>query len=399
MRGKIGELRFIKGSGRSLGLLLLSVAVLNGCSNVPDALNPAEWYKSTVDLFSGEDQPTQTAKTAKGDQGKLATDRDKPAPGAEKSFPSLSSVPQGLGGDRRQRRYSSDALPRQGAPTEVLGSEPAPPPPPPVMSGASGASALGPKPISEPMSSGVAPKLKPPSGVTPGMAELAPPPGGSLHETYMARLSQRLPIAGGLGEAVEEAPAQDSGAFPSIASAPEPTVIISSSGVDAGKAAFPVEPVKPLVMLQRPKQLEDEALSGVTVSEDVISPSAEDLPLPSGAVKVATILFDNGSHELKNQALGVLGKVFKIYRQEGGRVRIVGHSSSRTRNMDQVKHKMVNYQFSASRADIVARELIRLGVPSDNVFVDARADADPMYYEIMPSGEAGNRRAEVYFER
>ncbi|OHC73854.1 MAG: hypothetical protein A3G18_04470 [Rhodospirillales bacterium RIFCSPLOWO2_12_FULL_58_28] len=401
MQGNMGDSRFIKGLSRSIGLFLAFVVVLNGCSDVPDAANPAEWYKSTVDLFSGDKQPTQKAEAADADQGKLAADRDKPAPGAEKPFPNLSSVPQGLGGDRQKRKYSSEALPRQGAPSEVLGSEPAAPPPPPAISDVSDASS----PKFEPAPSMVAPKLKPPSALAPGQAEQAPPSGGGLHETYMARLSQRLPIAGGLGDAAVEAPDQNDGAFPLSAPETESTVVISSSGVDAGGAAPSAEPVKPLVMLKQPKQIEDEASSGVVSSEDGAAPLSEGLPsssgaaLPTGAVKIATILFDNGSNELKNQAQSVLGKVFQIYRQEGGRVRIIGHSSSRTRNMDQVKHKMINYQLSAGRADAVARELIRLGVPADSVFVDARADADPMYYEIMPSGEAGNRRAEVYFER
>jgi hypothetical protein len=32
----------------------------------------------------------------------------------------------------------------------------------------------------------------------------------------------------------------------------------------------------------------------------------------------------------------------------------------------------------------------------DNILVAAVSDAQPMYYEIMPSGDAGNRRTEIY---
>jgi flagellar motor protein MotB len=65
--------------------------------------------------------------------------------------------------------------------------------------------------------------------------------------------------------------------------------------------------------------------------------------------------------------------------------------------MDPVKHKMVNYGVSVNRADKIANELRKMGVEPESIIVDARSDSMPLYYEIMPSGEAGNRRAEIYF--
>ncbi|MEE8279265.1 MAG: OmpA family protein [Alphaproteobacteria bacterium] len=121
--------------------------------------------------------------------------------------------------------------------------------------------------------------------------------------------------------------------------------------------------------------------------------------LPPGAVKVATILFPKGSAELDPRDRRILDDVFRLHRQRGGKMRIIGHASHRTRNLDPAKHKMVNYRISAARADSVARALIRRGVRATEISVDAKADSEPVYYEIMPSGEAGNRRAEIYFER
>ena len=34
--------------------VLLGTAALNACSTMPDTANPAEWYRSTVDFFAGE---------------------------------------------------------------------------------------------------------------------------------------------------------------------------------------------------------------------------------------------------------------------------------------------------------------------------------------------------------
>jgi flagellar motor protein MotB len=77
---------------------------------------------------------------------------------------------------------------------------------------------------------------------------------------------------------------------------------------------------------------------------------------------------------------------------------VVGHASSRTRNMDPDRHRSVNYQISVERASSVARELTKLGVPSEMIVVSAMADEEPVYREVMPSGETGNRRAEIYID-
>ena len=94
----------------------------------------------------------------------------------------------------------------------------------------------------------------------------------------------------------------------------------------------------------------------------------------------------------------ILGEVIRLHQQRGGTVTVVGHASSRTTNMDPVRHKMVNYGISVNRADKIARELRRMGLAPESIIVDARSDSMPLYYEIMPSGESGNRRAEIYFD-
>ena len=46
-----------------------------------------------------------------------------------------------------------------------------------------------------------------------------------------------------------------------------------------------------------------------------------------------------------------------------------------------------------------ASALIRAGVSSERVTVEAVADDQPVYSEAMPTGEDGNRRAEIFFLR
>ena len=65
--------------------VLLGTAALNACSTGPDAVNPAEWYRGTVDFFASEDK----AKAKKGGEKEsgLVADRGKAPPGANKPFP------------------------------------------------------------------------------------------------------------------------------------------------------------------------------------------------------------------------------------------------------------------------------------------------------------------------
>ena len=43
-------------------------------------------------------------------------------------------------------------------------------------------------------------------------------------------------------------------------------------------------------------------------------------------------------------------------------------------------------------------EIIHEGVPADKVLVEAVGDSQPVYYESMPKGEEGNRRAEIFVQ-
>ena len=46
----------------------------------------------------------------------------------------------------------------------------------------------------------------------------------------------------------------------------------------------------------------------------------------------------------------------------------------------------------------VAAEFRRAGFPAERLIVDAVGDTQPVYAEVMPRAEAGNRRAELFIE-
>ncbi len=385
-------------------------AAVGGCSRVPDAINPVEWYKNTTEFFTGGDDKKPAATESDKKQSALAADRGKPPPGADKPTPNLGSFPdrppvtraersrladQGLVSDREGRRYSSEAIPRQGEPRDALAPRlgaavpDAPPaPPPPAMPTAPPSPAAPPPmvapaapPAAVPSAPVAAAPAPPPAAAVPPPPVSVPPPG-RVRETLQARPARRPPA---------RAPAPPPP--PASASVPGPfeTVIVSSAGVEL--AAAPLLASQPVVS-PAPRARSTSRRKGGTSRFGQARGA-----LPPGAIKVATILFQNGSAGLDARDRRILGDVFRLHRQRGGKVRIIGHASHRTRNLDPAKHNMVNYRISAARADSVARALIRRGVRATEISVDAKADSEPVYYEIMPSGEAGNRRAEIYFER
>ncbi|MEE9318766.1 MAG: OmpA family protein [Rhodospirillales bacterium] len=362
----------------------MGASVLGACSQVPDAVNPAAWYRGTVDLFSGDKKEEEKKKN-----GGLAADRGKAPPGSEKPFPNLASVDKqaksrdnisgGLSADRERPKYAP-AIKRQAPSTETVPTKPpaapsmvsGPTPPPPA---AAPTTPVTPVPTT-------VPAPKPPVMATrqPAMPKLEPPTLTPDQQATEERLRKQLQDIRRQAEATPDLPA------PSLPAKPgeKGTIVITSEGVQtqgAMAAAAPAPQTMP------PPE--------TPPSSQLAAPGSAPLPLGPG-VKVATILFDNGSAKLKAHDKRILSAVTRLQRQRGGTIRIVGHASSRTRNLPPVKHKMANFQISAARADKVYGELVRLGVKKGNIVIAAVSDQEPLYYEFMPSGEAGNRRTEVY---
>ena len=144
----------------------------------------------------------------------------------------------------------------------------------------------------------------------------------------------------------------------------------------------------------------------VTADGTTVISSAGIVPAPSsfgataGVSGGAALLvrFAHGGSGLPAKARDDLRKLAEGLKTYGGFVRIVGHASHRTGNMSQARHIRANFNVSVDRANAVARELVRRGVPSDRLLVEAVGDAQPLYYENMPGGEAENRRVEIFLE-
>jgi outer membrane protein OmpA-like peptidoglycan-associated protein len=115
--------------------------------------------------------------------------------------------------------------------------------------------------------------------------------------------------------------------------------------------------------------------------------------------QVATIHFAHSSSNLNERDRRVIAQVASAQRENDADIIVVGHASERTQQLDKVDHELANFRISLARANRVATQLIAMGIAQEKVRVEAFADTSQVYSESMPTGEAGNRRADIYFRQ
>ena len=130
------------------------------------------------------------------------------------------------------------------------------------------------------------------------------------------------------------------------------------------------------------------------------SPMGRAAAMNGGVPPTEIIYFPGDTTTLSKSALAQVRSAVAAFQAGGGSgtVKVVGHASSRTANMAVERHLEVIFQKSQARADAVAQALIKAGVPADKVEIEAVGDSQPIYYESMPKGEDGNRRAEIFVQ-
>ena len=358
--------------------------IVAGCASVPNAINPAEWYKSVEEAIAGGNGDGRKSVNAASDAAgadetpksvEETSDVDKTLPARSKS-----KIPNnGLDADMKGHDYSGE-IPGQGKAHNALAPE---------DDAARDKDAVQPTPSARPAASARSAETVAPAPATPTapqvpntaastspeptqVADLPQSPQLVITDASQTAYQQRLDAmrARLARSAASNTPPFGQSHNPHIDSASK-TVIVSGEGMEisvegrVGAAA------------RRPLAMTDPAVA-------------------ARGTRVATILFPNGSASLSSRDRHILAQVAALQKQRGGTLRVIGHSSSRTKNMALERHKTLNMNLSIQRADRVATELRRLGVRKAALVVAARGDAEPIYYEIMPSGEAGNRRAEVY---
>lgn len=177
--------------------------------------------------------------------------------------------------------------------------------------------------------------------------------------------------------------------------------LFSASG-PKGNAAGLETPVAFTPSNPDPALKREQPVSPSATAQTSVDPAPTGLGASSDASaqwrETITVHFALGSAALSRDGSKKLRRIADLYREHGGKVRVIGHASSRTRDLPIERHKMINFEISLDRATRVANALVKLGVDSIAIQTMAMSDNEPLYHEWMPSGEAGNRRTEVSIE-
>lgn len=176
--------------------------------------------------------------------------------------------------------------------------------------------------------------------------------------------------------------------YPQLAAQPVPQATFAQPAVPqmAYAQPLPAQPAVPQTAYARPVQ------PALAPRQAPAAASSE-----SGLL-VGLIYFGHGSAGLDNGDRQVLRDIASIQRRHNRALRVVGHSSSRTGFVDPDKHENSNQGMSLERARSVAAALVRFGVEQGRVNVVGLSDSAPVFHEFMPTGEAGNRRVEIFLE-
>jgi flagellar motor protein MotB len=136
---------------------------------------------------------------------------------------------------------------------------------------------------------------------------------------------------------------------------------------------------------------------GAGVAEAGIEELEEPIEV-GGTQLVAVIYFAHESSQLNEADRDVLRDVVALHRERGGRIHLIGHSSTRADTEDLVAQRMISLDLSLKRANQVADGLMGLGAQQETLLVEAMADSELVATEATATEQAGNRRVEIFLE-
>ena len=313
---------------------------------------------------------------------------------------------QGLVADQQNAAYSNDQLKAQpGAGSVPPPASAQPPAAPTTTEAAAGTTTAAAAPT--PPATGTAPAspsveqstLPPPNSATQTASTAAP--ATVPYGTPMAAAPATVPYGTPMPAASSPAPAADA---PHYAS---PYYPLPVAGAPAAYAPAPgqVAPVQ-TASAQLPPSAAPIVIQDQAKLASILGAGTPLLPGqaggPAAAVQqppIAVIFFRAGSAGLSSRDYRVLHDVMLLQQQQGGQLRVIGHASERTETTDYATHQAINENLSLKRASAVGGALLQMGVPGSAVAISAVGGQGPIFYEFMPTGEAGNRRVEIFLVR
>ena len=183
--------------------------------------------------------------------------------------------------------------------------------------------------------------------------------------------------------------------------APAAPEIAGELSADGGQMAVPAARIAQAAP-SLPSQTAQAAPQLRTQFQPQLRPQQAQAPVLAGpqgrSELVAIIYFAHGSAALDAQDRQILSDVVALHRARGAKIRVIGHASAHTTPTNQVEHRLANFEISLKRANSVVARLISLGIGRAEIKAEAKGDGLPVYHEFMSTGEAGNRRVEIFLE-
>lgn len=377
---------------RQVGYVGLTALLLAGCS-VPDSLNPAEWYRGVERAVSGDDTPTVGADSPYPNVG------DVPGRPAAASAERRRQIANSLAADRENAKYTDEVVRRvpEGSGPAVAIAPATPRKPADTL-----------RPADRPgvelrdgqlvVSPGYAPTVAPGGDPVPD----APPAPPVLRPTRSAdrppppprtpvQADPEPPPAAPTGMGVPVPPASEPVASPALAAVPTgmPTPVPTPAAMsDAQRLEM---------LLNRTYSNVDSApTSPYPASGPVVASAAAAARIAPG--QLAVVQFADGSANLSARDQLVIADAARLATQRGGMVRVVGHTADHASGTNAARREMKLLEISSRRAEAVAAELIRQGVPASSLVLEAAGSDRPRYVEATPAGIAANRRVEIYLD-
>lgn len=153
-------------------------------------------------------------------------------------------------------------------------------------------------------------------------------------------------------------------AAPEISPLPEPPPPAASAVMAAPRVSQP-EPA-PAPPLPQPAPLSTAVQARETPMPVPTRPSAATFPL--GVTQSATVFFANGSAAIDADGKRALRILAEGYKENGGALRVVGFASGQATSASA---QIANFRIASQRAEAVAQELVRLGVPMTRMIVSS----------------------------
>jgi len=324
--------------------------VLAGCSSVPDALNPINWYRDVMGLSADDDL---------GDNDNDQNLKE----GSKEPYPNLASVPappdtalssidrdklvDSLVADRNNAKYSTEDL-RAGRTGVAI--------PPPAATAANEATAA-PAPSTAvaapapPVPTASATPTQPPArpGPIPRRGSAAPPAESPLVSPTVSHEPQ--------GESATAAP---------------PPPVMAAPGQVASATPRATAP-----------RLRPPGAAGTEVSAPANGSPAERGPAVS--YHAADVRFAPGSAALGDKLAGTIAEIVKLHNESGGTIRIIGHGEASGPDAGAA-----GFGLALGRAQAVAAALTNNGVAAKDIKVEAAP--------VAARGGTDVPRAEVYLE-